>query len=49
MFELGSSFPVGIDVLLPKLFWPTMRKNCSSDREKQVEQLESILEKNIGI
>ena len=27
----------GIDfvhfVLLPKLFWPTMRKNCSSDRE----------------
>ena len=21
-------------ILLPKLFWPTMRKNCSSDREK---------------
>ena len=21
-------------VLLPKLFWPTVRKNCSSDREK---------------
>ena len=20
-------------ILLPKLFWPTMRKNCSSDRE----------------
>ena len=20
--------------LLPKLFWPTVRKNCSSDREK---------------
>ena len=22
-------------ILLPKLFWPTVRKNCSSDREKQ--------------
>ena len=22
------------DVLLPKLFWPTVRKICSSDREK---------------
>ena len=21
-------------ILLPKLFWPTARKNCSSDREK---------------
>ena len=21
-------------ILLPKLFWPTMRKNCSCDREK---------------
>ena len=21
-------------ILLPKLFWPTLRKNCSSDREK---------------
>ena len=21
------------DILLPKLFWPTVRKNCSSDRE----------------
>ena len=20
--------------MLPKLFWPTVRKNCSSDREK---------------
>ena len=23
-----------IDILFPKLFWPTVRKNCSSDREK---------------
>ena len=22
------------DILLPKLFWPTVRKNCSRDREK---------------
>ena len=22
------------DILLPKLFWPTVGKNCSSDREK---------------
>ena len=21
-------------ILLPKLFWPTVRKNCASDREK---------------
>ena len=21
-------------ILLPKLFWPTVRENCSSDREK---------------
>ena len=25
---------VGNGILLPKLFWPTVRKNCSSDREK---------------
>ena len=25
---------VRIGILLPKLFWPTVRKNCSSDREK---------------
>ena len=24
----------GIGILLPKLFWPPMRKKCSSDREK---------------
>ena len=24
----------GFGILLPKLFWPTVRKNCSSDREK---------------
>ena len=26
-----------ICILLPKLFWPTVRKNCSSDREKSFE------------
>ena len=25
---------VVIGILLPKLFWPSMRKKCSSDREK---------------
>ena len=29
-----SSFPVKNGILLPKLLWPTVRKNCSSDREK---------------
>ena len=24
-------------ILLPKLLWPTVRKNCSSDREKLLE------------
>ena len=24
----------GNGILLPKLFWPTVRKNCFSDREK---------------
>ena len=23
-----------IGILLPNLFWPTVRKNCSNDREK---------------
>ena len=23
-----------IGILFPKLFWPTVRKNCSSDRER---------------
>ena len=30
-------------ILLPKLFWPTMRKNCSSDQEKlKAENLENV-------
>ena len=24
-------------ILLPKLFWPTVRKNCSCDREKPLK------------
>ena len=24
-------------ILLPKLFWPTVRKNCSSDQEKRLK------------
>ena len=36
-YLLWSSFSTGKlrnSILLPKLFWPTVRKNCSSDREK---------------
>ena len=29
-----ESLRIGNSILLPKLFWPTVRKNCSSDREK---------------
>ena len=28
-------------ILLPKLFWPTVRKNCSSDQEKLLKEAES--------
>ena len=30
-------------ILLPKLFWPTMRKNCSSDRENFLRSLELFI------
>ena len=30
----GSVSLRGNDILLPKLLWPTVRKKCSSDREK---------------
>ena len=29
-----QGFRIKNGILLPKLFWPTVRKNCSSDREK---------------
>ena len=33
--DLACSFAhTKTDILLPKLFWPTVRKNSSSDREK---------------
>ena len=31
-FDLNMELEIGI--LLPKLFWPTVRKICSSDQEK---------------
>ena len=34
LFCKQNFFKVGIDSLLPKFFWPTVRKDCSSDREK---------------
>ena len=30
-------------ILLPKLFWPTVRKNCSSDRECFLRSLEQFV------
>ena len=30
----GQENQSGNGILLPKLFWPTVRKNCSSDRDK---------------
>ena len=32
--ENGKIILMKIGILLPKLFWPTVRKNCSSDQEK---------------
>ena len=32
--KIKISFHFLNGILLPKLFWPTVRKNCSSDREK---------------
>ena len=32
--RLISSSAANNSIFLPKLFWPTVRKNCSSDREK---------------
>ena len=31
-------------ILLPKLFRPTVRKNCSSDREKLLRSLEQFIQ-----
>ena len=31
---MSNSSKNGNGILLPKLFWPTVRKNCSSDQEK---------------
>ena len=31
-----------IGILLPKLFWPTVRKNCFSDRENFAKNLRSL-------
>ena len=28
-------------ILLPKLFWPTMRKNCCRDRENILKELKA--------
>ena len=33
-YLLFRNFSVKNGILLPKLFWPTVRKNCSNDREQ---------------
>ena len=33
-WEIDWWFSIRIGILLPKLFWPTVRKKCSSDWEK---------------
>ena len=35
--QVGKSCHRGIGILLPKLFWPTVRKNCSSDPERKLK------------
>ena len=35
-------------ILLPKLFWPTVRKKCSSDQEKLLKSLEQFIQKLKG-
>ena len=35
--QVGKSCQRGIGILLSKLFWPTVRKNCSSDLEKNLK------------
>ena len=35
--DYGNRVAWRIGILLPKLFWPTVRKNCSSDQEKRLK------------
>ena len=40
-FNCRNQFTTSVNgILLPKLFWPTVRKNCSSDREKLSKNFE---------
>ena len=50
-----SVLPIGIiiavfdgikrnSIFLPKLFWSTVRKNCSSDQEKRLRSLEQFIQ-----
>ena len=45
-WNIGKSFlwraKTNFGILLPKLFWPTVRKNCSSDREEFLKFLRSL-------
>ena len=37
-------YEIRIGILLPKLFWPTVRKNCSSDCAKFLRSLEQFIQ-----
>ena len=39
-----KKYIAGNGILLPKLFWPTVRKHCSSDREKLLRSLEQFIQ-----
>ena len=41
-FQVGSNVPImKSGILLPKLFWPTGRKNCSSDCTEKLLKFEA--------
>ena len=41
----GWNIPTSVfSILLPKLFWPTVRKNCSSDRENLLRWLKQFIQ-----
>ena len=43
-FTIRQDPQVSHGILLPKLFWPTVRKNWSSDREKLLKSIEQFIQ-----
>ena len=42
-FEHSSYYKVEIGILLPKLFWPTVRKKCSSESGLELARVPRVL------